>query len=124
MKLIEINKIKKGVKDYWIEQISKISDLNLDFNEYQEYINNYIKYNYELILLINNLPYSYSEINCKIGQWIVHENADIIDGYYVPKYECSCCHTWQDDDSNFCPNCGMDMRERKDKNNEYNTNNN
>ena len=28
------------------------------------------------------------EINCKIGQWIVHENADIIDGYYVPKYEC------------------------------------
>ncbi len=66
------------------------------------------------------------EVNCKIGQWIVHENADIIDGYYVPKYECSCCHTWQDDDSNFCPDCGTDMRERegKDKNNEYNTNNN
>lgn len=57
-------------------------------------------------------------------QWIVHENADIIDGYYVPKYECSCCHTWQDDDSNFCPNCGIDMREREGKNNEYNPNNN
>ena len=34
MKLIEIDKIKKGVKDYWIEQISKISDLNLNFDEY------------------------------------------------------------------------------------------
>ena len=43
------------------------------------------------------------------GQWIVHENADIIDGYYVSKYECSCCHTWKDDDSNFCPDCGIKM---------------
>lgn len=82
MKLIEIDKIKKGVKDYWIEQISKISDLNLDFNEYQEYINNYIKYNYELILLINNLPYSYSEtaseiVRCKDCKHLYNEdNAD------------------------------------------------
>lgn len=82
MKLIEIDKIKKGVKDYWIEQISKISDLNLDFNEYQEYINNYIKYNYELILLINNLPYSYSEtaseiVQCKDCKHLYNEdNAD------------------------------------------------
>lgn len=60
----------------------------------------------------------------RTGHWIVHENADIIDGYYVPKYECSCCYTWKDDDSNFCPDCGVDMRERKDKNNEYNTNDN
>ena len=64
------------------------------------------------------------EIKCKIGQWIVHENADIIDGYYVPKYECSCCHTWKDDDSNFCPDCGTNMREREGKNNEYNPSNN
>lgn len=53
-----------------------------------------------------------------------NENADIIDGYYVPKYECPYCHTWKDDDSNFCPDCGMIMRERENKNNEYNTNNN
>ena len=84
-----------------------------------------------IITVRNNPFYVYKlrrlpiiEINCKIGQWIVHENADIIDGYYVPKYECSCCHTWQDDDSNFCPDCGIDMRERKDKNNEYDPNNN
>lgn len=45
----------------------------------------------------------------KTGHWIEHENADIIDGYYVPKFECSCCHTWKDDDSNFCPDCGIKM---------------
>ena len=45
----------------------------------------------------------------KTGHWIEHENADIVDGYYVPKYECSCCHTWKHDDSDYCPDCGMKM---------------
>lgn len=46
----------------------------------------------------------------KTGRWIIHENADIVDGYYVPKYECSYCHAWKNDDSDFCPDCGADMR--------------
>ena len=45
----------------------------------------------------------------KTGRWIEHENADIVDGYYVPKYECPCCHTWKHDDSDYCPDCGMKM---------------
>ena len=45
----------------------------------------------------------------KTGHWIEHENADIVDGHYVPKYECSCCHTWKHDDSDYCPDCGMKM---------------
>ena len=45
----------------------------------------------------------------KTGHWIEHENADIVDGYYVPKYECSCCHTWKHDDSDYCPDCGTKM---------------
>lgn len=114
MKLIEIDKIKKGVKDYWIEQISKISDLNLNFDEYQEYINNYIKYNYELILLINNLPYSYSEtaseiVRCKDCKYLYNEDE-------VGSKRGECWHIngfrtdVEDKDNNFCS-----WGERKDE---------
>ncbi len=44
------------------------------------------------------------------GHWIRHEYADLVDGYYVPNFECSKCRTWKDDDSDFCPDCGADMR--------------
>ena len=55
----------------------------------------------------NLLPAQYER---KTGHWIEHENADIVDGYYVSMYECSCCHTWENDDSEYCPDCGADMR--------------
>lgn len=40
------------------------------------------------------------------GHWIRHDYADIVDGYYVPEYECSECKNWVKDDTDFCPNCG------------------
>ena len=43
------------------------------------------------------------------AHWIRHENADTIEGYYVPKFECSNCKAWKDDDSDFCPDCGAKM---------------
>ena len=47
--------------------------------------------------------------------WIRHENADVFEGYEVPMFECSNCKTWKEDDSDFCPDCGADMRgERMD----------
>lgn len=103
MKLIEINKIKKVIKDYWIEQISKISDLNLDFNEYQEYINNYIKYNYELILLINNLPYSYLEtaseiVRCKDCKYLYNEDDSQGECWHINGFRTDI----EDKDNNFC----------------------
>ena len=48
--------------------------------------------------------------NRKKGSWIVHEDADIVDGYYVPSYECPFCRAWKDDDSSYCPDCGADLR--------------
>ena len=42
----------------------------------------------------------------KHGRWIRHDYADIVDGYYVPEYECSECRNWAKDDTDFCPNCG------------------
>ena len=37
---------------------------------------------------------------------------------------CPVCNKQVEHGSNFCPNCGMDMREREGKNNEYNPNSN
>lgn len=48
------------------------------------------------------------------GHWIRHDNADIVEGFYVPKYECSECHAWKEDDSDYCPSCGADMRGEQD----------
>jgi len=48
------------------------------------------------------------------ARWIWHDNADIVEGYYVPEYECSACRGWVKDDSDFCPNCGADMRGEQD----------
>ena len=41
--------------------------------------------------------------------WIRHDYADVVEGYYVPEYECSKCRAWKKDDSDFCPNCGAKM---------------
>lgn len=43
------------------------------------------------------------------GYWIRHDYADIVDGYYVPEYECSECKNWVKDDTDFCSNCGTRM---------------
>lgn len=43
------------------------------------------------------------------AHWIRHDYADIVDGYYVPEYECSECKGWVKDDTDFCPNCGAKM---------------
>jgi len=43
------------------------------------------------------------------GHWIRHDDADIVEGYYVPEYECSKCGAWKKDDSDFCPDCGARM---------------
>ena len=47
------------------------------------------------------------------AHWIRHENADIVDGYLVPNFECSECHSWKKDDSDYCPDCGAKMEEDK-----------
>ena len=43
------------------------------------------------------------------GKWIEHEH-ESGDNWEFSKYECSQCHVWSNDDSDFCPNCGVDMR--------------
>lgn len=46
----------------------------------------------------------------KRGEWIEHEYADIVNGLLVSNYECTVCHEWADKKTDYCPNCGADMR--------------
>ena len=44
------------------------------------------------------------------GRWIEHEWAEEENGLLVSNFECSNCCRWEREVSDFCPNCGADMR--------------
>ena len=46
----------------------------------------------------------------KKGKWIEHEWAEEVGEKLISNYECSNCHSWKREASNFCSNCGADMR--------------
>ena len=46
----------------------------------------------------------------KIGHWIEHPHEAGLNWEYS-KYECSECHYWAEDDSDYCPDCGAKMAE-------------
>ena len=43
------------------------------------------------------------------GKWIKHPQGK------MSLYECSKCGIWTDNDSDFCPNCGVKMAESEDE---------
>lgn len=48
------------------------------------------------------------------GEWISHYDEDTKEGWY----ECSCCHSERAFNTNYCPDCGADMREPKEEKSE------
>lgn len=50
----------------------------------------------------------------KTGHWIEHPH-EAGENWEFSRYECSECHIWVDDDSDYCPNCGAKMAESEDK---------
>lgn len=46
----------------------------------------------------------------RTGHWIEHEWAEEVEGLLVSNYECSSCHSWKREDSDFCPDCGARMK--------------
>ena len=46
----------------------------------------------------------------RTGEWIVHEWAEECDGLLISNYECTNCHSWERNNTDFCPNCGAYMR--------------
>jgi hypothetical protein len=53
-------------------------------------------------------------VELKRGRWIEHEWAEEENGLLISNFECSMCHIWERKKSDFCPNCGADMREGVD----------
>lgn len=47
------------------------------------------------------------------GEWVEHKWAEEYDGLLISNYECTNCHSWERNNTDFCPNCGcvMDMRD-------------
>ena len=44
------------------------------------------------------------------GRWVEHKWAEEVAGMLISNYACSCCSSWERINSDFCPNCGADMR--------------
>lgn len=62
---------------------------------------------YQLYKGINRLhAYSFPSSAENKGAWISHYVEDAKEGWY----ECSCCHSERAFNTNFCPDCGADMR--------------
>lgn len=57
--------------------------------------------------LIKSLPSAES----KTGEWIYHKNT--MSCVRWSKWECSVCHDKQEYKTDYCPNCGADMRGKK-----------
>ena len=47
------------------------------------------------------------------GWWIEHKWAEEENGLLISNFECSTCHEWERKKSDYCPNCGADMRGEK-----------
>lgn len=41
--------------------------------------------------------------------WLKHEYAEEDNGFIIPNYECSLCHSWRREETRFCPDCGASM---------------
>lgn len=46
----------------------------------------------------------------KTSHWIEHPH-ESGENWEYSMYECSDCHEWFDNDSNYCPNCGAKMEQ-------------
>jgi len=55
VKLIEADKVKRAMKDYWKAQVDKALTL-IDGNEANKRINSYLEHNHELLKAIDELP--------------------------------------------------------------------
>ena len=46
------------------------------------------------------------------GEWIEHKYAEVYDGLLQSNFECNQCRDWVRERTDFCPNCGADMRKK------------
>ena len=51
------------------------------------------------------------EAERKEAHWIEHKHAEEDNWLLISNYECSNCHTWKRENSDYCPDCGCKMTE-------------
>lgn len=90
-----------------------VENVGVDYGVYRYYANDEKllvivgnKANAELIAEILNNDWHGKNHGNK-GEWISHYDEGTKEGWY----ECSCCHSERAFNTNFCPDCGADMRE-------------
>ena len=58
--------------------------------------------------IANTLPAA-DVAKVKHGHWIEHQWAEESEGLLISNFECSQCHDWKREKSDYCPNCGAKM---------------
>ena len=93
----------------YIERLDTLKELALLDTGEEEYTDNISRT--RATIAIANIPAA-DVAPVVHAYWIRHDDADVVEGYYVPEYECSKCRAWKKDDSDFCPDCGAKMDAR------------
>ena len=52
----------------------------------------------------------------RTGEWIEHKYAEEYDGLMQSNFECSKCHDWLREQTNYCPTCGARMKGENNEN--------
>ena len=106
---VDIKEVKRIAKEMYLE----VANMELDVSIISDCIS-YTSSKCREVLenKLQDLP-SVKTKEPRKGHWIEHPHECGINWEY-PMYECSECHEWTEDNSDFCPNCGADMREDKE----------
>ena len=105
MKLIEADKVKRVMKDYWKAQVDKALTLTfIDGNEANKRINSYLEHNHELLKAIDELPPTEPYTIHSDGRlWVTVDDIDKVNAVVVDESK-----------SKFCKQFYMDVQpERK-----------
>ena len=101
--------------DLEVDAISRKDVLKLIYDYKENHSENREEYpiNYgtliDMIRWVRNLP-PVTPQEPKTGHWIEHPH-EAGPNWKYSMYECSECHGWLEDDSDYCPDCGAEMVE-------------
>ena len=91
MKLIEAEKVKRAIKDYWKAQVDKALTLT-DGNEANKRINSYLKHNHELLKVIDELPSAEPYTIHSDGRlWVTVDDIDKVNAVVVDESKSKFC---------------------------------
>lgn len=118
----EIESMKKSIEDSELSKLFGTAYNDTVTDEIREY-NKSIMVNlieedlYQIAGVLNKIAGTMPkapEATSRTAKWIEHPH-ETGPNWEFSRYECSECHVWADDDSDYCPNCGAKMYVEVDK---------